>query len=155
MSLPTETVTSPGSGLVFQNYYGAGVTDAYHNAILTAEHDYQSHFTAPVTVMMSFDLQPGNDDFAARNSYNVVKVSYDTESGGAGADTFHFSQDAGVDRVLDFHYAEGDRVQVDPGTTYTLHQDGADTIIDTGGGNEMILVGVQLSSLPSGWIFGA
>jgi len=79
----------------------------------------------------------------------------DTESGGAGADTFHFSQDAGVDRVLDFNYAEGDRVQLDPGTTYSLHQVGADTIIDTGAGNEMILVGVQLSNLPSDWILGA
>jgi len=79
----------------------------------------------------------------------------DTESGGAGADTFHFSQDAGVDRVLDFRYAEGDRVQLDPGTTYTLHQVGGDTVIDTGGGNEMVLVGVQLSSLPADWIFGA
>ncbi|HEX3367094.1 NF038122 family metalloprotease [Phenylobacterium sp.] len=79
----------------------------------------------------------------------------DTESGGAGADTFHFSQDAGVDRVLDFNYAEGDRVQLDPGTTYTLSQVGSDTIVDTGNGNEMILVGVKLSSLPSDWIFGA
>jgi hypothetical protein len=28
-------------------------------------------------------------------------------------------------------------------------------VIDTGNGNEMILVGVQLSTLPSDWIFGA
>jgi len=79
----------------------------------------------------------------------------DTESGGAGADTFHFSQDAGIDRVLDFNYAQGDRVELDPGTTYTLSQVGADTVIDSGGGNEMVLVGVKLSSLPSDWIFGA
>ena len=79
----------------------------------------------------------------------------DTEAGGAGADTFHFSQDAGVDKVLDFDYAQGDRVMLDPGTTYVLHQVGADTVIDTGAGNEMILVGVKLSSLPSDWIVGA
>ena len=77
----------------------------------------------------------------------------DTESGGLGADTFHGSQDAGVDKVLDFHQAEGDRVQLDPGTTYTLNQVGSDTVIDMGSGNEMILVGVQLSSLKAGWIF--
>lgn len=78
----------------------------------------------------------------------------DTESGGAGADIFHSSQDAGVDRVLDFNLAEGDRVQLDPGTTYHLTQVGADTVIDMDGGNQVILVGVQLSSLTgSNWIF--
>jgi Ca2+-binding RTX toxin-like protein len=77
----------------------------------------------------------------------------DTESGGSGADRFHDSQDAGVDRVLDFHYAEGDRVQLDPGTTYTASQVGADTVLDMGGGNQMILVGVTLASLPADWVF--
>jgi Ca2+-binding RTX toxin-like protein len=91
---------------------------------------------------------PGND-FISGDRGN------DTESGGAGADIFHTSQDAGVDKVLDFNLAEGDRVQLDPGTTYTLIQSGADAIIDLGGGNEMILVGVQISSLTPGWIFGA
>jgi serralysin len=79
----------------------------------------------------------------------------DTESGGAGADIFHTSQDAGVDRVLDFHQAEGDRVMLDPGTTFTVSQVGADTVIDMAGGNEMVLVGVQASTLTPGWIFGA
>jgi serralysin len=77
----------------------------------------------------------------------------DTESGGPGADIFHSSQDAGVDKVLDFHVAEGDRVMLDPGTTYTVSQVGADTVIDMGGGNQVILAGVQMSSLTPGWIF--
>jgi Ca2+-binding RTX toxin-like protein len=77
----------------------------------------------------------------------------DTESGGAGADVFHGSQDAGIDHVLDFNQAEGDRVELDSGTTYTLKQVGADTVIDMGGGNQMILAGVQLSTLKDGWIF--
>jgi Ca2+-binding RTX toxin-like protein len=77
----------------------------------------------------------------------------DTESGGPGADIFHDSQDAGVDKVLDFNYAEGDRVMLDPGTTYTVSQVGADTVIDMGGPNQMILVGVTLASLPTDWIF--
>jgi hypothetical protein len=99
----------------------------------------------------------GDDSLAggAGNDFISGDRGNDTETGGAGADTFHFSQDAGIDRVLDFNYAEGDRVQLDPGTTYALHQAGADTVIDTGNGNEMILVGVQLSSLASDWIFGA
>ena len=87
------------------------------------------------------------DDFVSGDRGN------DTISGGAGADLFHGSQDAGIDRVLDFSLAEGDRVQLDPGTTYSLAQVGADTIIDMGGGNQMILVNVQLSTLTPGWIF--
>jgi hypothetical protein len=34
-----------------------------------------------------------------------------------------------------------------------VSQVGADTVIDMGGGNQMILVGVTMASLPSGWIF--
>ena len=61
----------------------------------------------------------------------------------------------GIDRVLDFHIAEGDRVQVDVGTTWTVSQVGADTVIDMGNGDEMILQGIQQSTLPAGWLFGA
>ncbi len=89
------------------------------------------------------------DDFVSGDRGN------DTISGGAGADLFHGSQDAGIDRVIDFSLAQGDRVQLDPGTTFSLAQVGADTVIDMGGGNQMILVGVQLSTLTPGWIFGA
>jgi Ca2+-binding RTX toxin-like protein len=79
----------------------------------------------------------------------------DVVTGGSGADIFHTFGDAGGDRVLDFRYAEGDRLQLDPGTSYTVTQVGGDTVINMTGGGQMILVGVQLSSLPTGWIFGA
>jgi Ca2+-binding RTX toxin-like protein len=97
----------------------------------------------------------GDDSLSggAGNDFISGDRGNDTESGGPGADIFHSSQDAGIDKVLDFNYAEGDRVMLDPGTTYTLEQVGSDTVVDMGGGNEVILVGVQLSSLPSGWIF--
>ena len=77
----------------------------------------------------------------------------DTESGGAGADLFHTSQDAGIDKVLDFHVSDGDRVMLDPGTTYRLSQVGADTVIDLDPGSQMILVGVSLNSLSATTIF--
>jgi Ca2+-binding RTX toxin-like protein len=77
----------------------------------------------------------------------------DTISGGAGADRFHSFADAGIDRVLDFGFVEGDRVLLDPGTAYTVAQIGADVVIGMTGG-EMTLVGVQLSTLGDGWIVG-
>jgi len=77
----------------------------------------------------------------------------DTIHGGAGADTFHTFSGAGLDRVMGFDASRGDRVMLDPGTAYSVSQSGADTIIDMGHGDEMILVGVQSSTLPDGWIF--
>lgn len=79
----------------------------------------------------------------------------DTVTGGAGADIFHSFGDAGIDRVTDFSQAEGDRVQLDPGTQYTVAQVGADTVIAMTGGGQTVLVGVQMGSLTAGWIFGA
>jgi Ca2+-binding RTX toxin-like protein len=99
----------------------------------------------------------GDDSIAGGSGADFVSGDRgnDTESGGAGADVFHTSEDAGVDRVLDFNLAEGDRVQLDPGTLYTLTQSGADAVINLGPGSQMVLVGVQMSSLAPGWIFGA
>jgi Ca2+-binding RTX toxin-like protein len=76
----------------------------------------------------------------------------DTLTGGLGADTFHSFGDAGMDRVTDFNRAQGDRVLLDAGTTYTVAQSGADTVISMTGGAQMVLVGVQMSSLTDGWI---
>jgi Ca2+-binding RTX toxin-like protein len=79
----------------------------------------------------------------------------DTMTGGSGADSFHTFGDAGLDRVVDFSASEGDRVQLDPGTQYTVAQVGGDTVISMTGGGQMVLVGVSMSALPAGWIFGA
>jgi hypothetical protein len=75
----------------------------------------------------------------------------DTLVGGAGADTFHVFADAGIDRVLDFNFAEGDRVNVLTGDAWRVEQVGADTVVHVGQA-DLVLVGVQLSSLADGWI---
>ena len=89
------------------------------------------------------------------NDFIIGDAGNDTEVGGAGADIFHANPDGSVDRVLDFHTSEGDRVEVDNGVHYAVRQVGADTVVDFGQGGEMILVGVQLSTLAPGWIFEA
>lgn len=99
----------------------------------------------------------GNDSVSggAGNDFVSGDRGDDTVSGGAGADIFNTFGGAGLDRVSDFNLAEGDRVQFEAGTQYTVAQVGADTVISMTGGGEMVLVGVQMSSLTSGWILGA
>ncbi len=97
-----------------------------------------------------------NDDIlrgGAGADYMSGDKGDDTISGGAGADDFHSFGDAGIDRVLDFNLAEGDRVRLDVGTTYTVAQVGADTVVSMGGGGQVILVGVSMSALTGSWIF--
>lgn len=76
----------------------------------------------------------------------------DTLAGGAGADQFWSFSGAGVDLITDFNRVEGDAVRLAPGTGYTVRQEGADVIVDLGGGDRVILANTQLSSLGEGWI---
>lgn len=76
----------------------------------------------------------------------------DTLVGGAGADRFHSFAEAGLDRIEDFNRAEGDHLNLVAGTTYTLTQSGADVLLSMSGGGQVMLVGVQLSSLSGDWI---
>ena len=77
-------------------------------------------------------------------------------AGGAGADFFHSFTGAETDRVTDFNFAEGDRVLLDPGTMFSVAQVGADTVVTLGAAtDQVILVGVDMSTLGEGWIFGA
>jgi hypothetical protein len=94
------------------------------------------------------DVLSGGDG----NDWLFGDLGNDTLTGGAGADVFHGAPGGGVDRVTDFNAAEGDRVVLDHGTTYTVSQVGPDTVVDLGHGDQLILTGVQLSSLTSGWI---
>jgi Ca2+-binding RTX toxin-like protein len=90
----------------------------------------------------------------AGDDYIAGDLGNDTMSGGSGADTFRAFAGGGHDVITDFNAAEGDRIQLDPGTTYAATQSGADVILDLGGGAQTILKNVQLASLTPGWIFG-
>jgi len=95
------------------------------------------------------DLVRGGDgaDWLAGDTGN------DTVTGGAGADIFHTFGEAGLDRVTDFSLAQGDRVNLAPGSSYAVAQVGADTLVTLSGGAQMVLVGVTASTLTPGWIF--
>lgn len=76
----------------------------------------------------------------------------DTMTGGAGADTFRAFVGGGHDVIADFNPGEGDRIQLDPGTGYSAVQQGADVLVTLTGGGDLVLKGVQLTSLTPGWI---
>jgi serralysin len=99
----------------------------------------------------------GNDSLmaGAGNDFISGDLGNDTMAGGAGADSFHSFTGSGIDRILDFSVAEGDRVQLDPGTTFSVAQVGDDTVVTLGASDQVILVGVHMDTLPPGWVFGA
>jgi hypothetical protein len=76
----------------------------------------------------------------------------DTLTGGLGADTFHSSADAGLDLVTDFNLAEGDRIELDAGTPYTVAQEGPDTVIHMKG-TRLVLKNVKAATLVNGAIY--
>jgi len=103
------------------------------------------------------DLVRGGQDAdslsgGAGNDWLSGDMGDDTIAGGSGADTFHISVRAGLDRVIDFSAAEGDRVQLDSGAVYSVAQVGSDVVI-TLDQAQMVLVGVNLATLPNGWLF--
>lgn len=94
----------------------------------------------------------GNDVLRGGDGDDVLSgdKGFDILTGAPGADVFRIFPGGGADIVTDFSAAEGDRVQVMG--DYTLRQAGPDVIVELQDGS-LTLQQVQLSSLPSGWIF--
>jgi Ca2+-binding RTX toxin-like protein len=63
--------------------------------------------------------------------------------GGAGADGFAFGRGSGLDWVADFNFAEGDRILLAPGQTYTVVTFDGQVMLDLGGGDVIGLAGVS------------
>ncbi len=78
----------------------------------------------------------GNDWIAGDKGDDVIY-------GGRGADSFHVFAGTGTDWIADFNSAEGDRVVLDAGLTYTVSYDGANMIISLNTGDRVVLAGVN------------
>jgi hypothetical protein len=72
-------VSTPGSGLVFDNTYTASCTAAFEACIVAAEKQLESLFTNTDTIVVTFGEQnEGNNHVALGNSSTGFEVSYDT-----------------------------------------------------------------------------
>ena len=99
----------------------------------------------------------GNDMLTGGAGNDILSggAGADTLIGGAGADIFHAGGGRGSNRVLDFNYAEGDRVVVDVGATGGVAVVGSDIVITLDSGAVMTLVGVNPATLGADWAFAA
>jgi len=79
----------------------------------------------------------------------------DTLTGGPGADVFHSSGEGGTDWVTDFNPAEGDRIELDPGTSHMVELVGGYVVVTLSVSAQIVLAGVSLGSLTGDWIVAA
>lgn len=97
----------------------------------------------------------GNDSLAgdAGNDTIAGDLGNDTLSGGAGNDLFQFALGSGRDRIVDFSFADGDRLQLPRGTAYTIGQatDGA-AMLSWGSSDSVALTGITRTSVTASWI---
>lgn len=75
----------------------------------------------------------------------------DTLTGGMGADTFAFATGSGTDVILDFNAADGDRISLAPGRTYTLGVAGGDATLVFADG-QVALRNVTPAQFSTAWI---
>jgi hypothetical protein len=75
----SATISTPGSGLVFDNTYLAGCTAPYETCIVAAEQQLESLFSNSDTINVSFnEANSGNNGVALGNSYGYYSYSYAT-----------------------------------------------------------------------------
>ncbi|WP_051341094.1 S8 family serine peptidase [Azospirillum halopraeferens] len=99
----------------------------------------------------------GNDIIIGNAADNVLAGGRgaDTLTGGAGADRFVLNRFTDTDVVTDFNAAEGDRILVADGLSWTVIDAGRGALIDAGSGNALLLLGVPASGVRDDWFLVA
>ncbi|HYH20773.1 MAG TPA: DUF4347 domain-containing protein [Azospirillum sp.] len=95
------------------------------------------------------------DDVVAGNLGDDVlngNLGNDTLIGGAGADRFVFATGGGADTIGDFDVAQGDRIQVQAGMTWTISDGPNGAVISFGTGDQITLTGISATTITSDWI---
>ena len=76
----------------------------------------------------------------------------DRLTGGDGADRFGFASGSGRDRVTDFNYGAGDRIQLGSGQRYRTTSDGNGfAVVDLGNGDTVTLENIRREQVGGGW----
>ncbi|MBP2227849.1 Tol biopolymer transport system component/Ca2+-binding RTX toxin-like protein [Azospirillum agricola] len=94
------------------------------------------------------------DDYLLGGAGNDVLVGGagdDTLFGGAGADVFGFGIASGIDRIGDFNAAEGDRLQIGVGVTWTVTEVGSNALVNLSSGGLVELDGIRPNQVSSSW----
>jgi Ca2+-binding RTX toxin-like protein len=78
----------------------------------------------------------------------------DTLTGGFGADRFAMAKGGGFDWITDFSAAQGDRIQLAPGTAYSYSAHQGQVAVNLGGGDLIVLMGVPAGTAGDWVIFG-
>lgn len=95
----------------------------------------------------------GNDRLFGEDGNDTLSgdLGDDTLSGGLGADLFQFRAGSGVDLITDFSAAQGDRIALSKGASYSLHNGSGGMVLDFGAGDQVTLAGVAAGTAPD-WI---
>ena len=96
----------------------------------------------------------GNDtlDGAAGNDTLLGGLGNDVLTGGCGADLFAFALGDGQDTITDFDAAQGDRIGLAAGQSYSVDTNAnGDAVIVYGTSDIVTLVGIQPAAVSSAW----
>lgn len=96
----------------------------------------------------------GNDtlDGAAGNDTLLGGLGTDMLTGGSGADLFVFASGDGQDTITDFDAAQGDRIGLVAGQSYSVDTNAnGDAVIVYGTSDIVTLVGIQPAAVSSNW----
>lgn len=95
----------------------------------------------------------GNDSLSGGSGKDTLTggAAADILDGGASADRFIFAAGDGHDLIVGFNTAQGDRVQIAAGATYSVSDSGGAAVLDLGGGDVLTVQGATAATVGS-WL---